>query len=89
MSELEGAIAATRFGSARRPGEIKAACFRSAAAWLKAQIRADAGYDPRWRTRFPALGDRSRNRVDDYGQRPSMPKEHAEGRGWSSRERSG
>ncbi len=40
------------------------------AAWLKAQIRADAGTIPATTTK-----DVIQNRVDDYGQRPSMPKE--------------
>jgi uncharacterized protein (DUF1800 family) len=42
MTQLQGAIAATRFGMGARPGEIKAAA-SDARGWLKAQIKAGAG----------------------------------------------
>lgn len=45
MSQLHGAIAATRFGMGARPGEIKAAS-SDPRGWLKAQIRADAAVIP-------------------------------------------
>lgn len=72
MSELEGAIAATRFGLGARLGEIRTAS-SDARGWLKAQVRPDAGM-------IPADGLLSaknviENRVDEYGQRPPMPPE--------------
>jgi uncharacterized protein (DUF1800 family) len=41
MSQLQGAIAATRFGLGARPGEIEAAA-SDPRGWLKAQVRPDA-----------------------------------------------
>ncbi|MDP3736690.1 MAG: DUF1800 family protein, partial [Hyphomonadaceae bacterium] len=45
MSQLQGAIAATRFGMGARPGEIAAAS-GDPRGWLKAQIRPDAALIP-------------------------------------------
>ena len=45
MSQLQAAIAATRFGMGARPGEIKAAA-SDPRGWLKAQIRPDAAIIP-------------------------------------------
>jgi uncharacterized protein (DUF1800 family) len=72
MSELEGAIAATRFGLGARPGEIKTAS-SDARGWLKAQVRPDAGVIPP--DGLLSAKDVIQNRVDEYGQRPPMPPE--------------
>jgi uncharacterized protein (DUF1800 family) len=45
MSQLQGAIAATRFGMGARPGEIGSAS-ADPRGWLKAQIRAEAAIVP-------------------------------------------
>lgn len=45
MSQLQAAIAATRFGMGARPGEIKGAT-SDPRGWLKAQIRTDAAIIP-------------------------------------------
>ena len=45
MSQLQGAIAATRFGMGARPGEIEAAT-SDPRGWLKAQIRRDSAILP-------------------------------------------
>src|SRR5262245_21027014 len=45
MSQIQGAIAATRFGMGARPGEIAAAS-SDPRGWLKAQIKVDAGGNP-------------------------------------------
>jgi uncharacterized protein (DUF1800 family) len=45
MSQLQGAIAATRFGMGARPGEIEAAA-SDPRGWLKAQVRANAAAIP-------------------------------------------
>lgn len=45
MTQLQGAIAATRFGMGAKPGEIAAASSDSR-GWLKAQIRSDAAIVP-------------------------------------------
>jgi uncharacterized protein (DUF1800 family) len=45
MTQLQGAIAATRFGMGARPGEITAAA-SDARGWLKSQIKASAAVIP-------------------------------------------
>ncbi len=71
MSQLHGAIAATRFGMGARPGEIKAAS-SDPRGWLKAQIRTDAAVIPA--EGLLSVKDVFEERQDAYaGMAPGQP----------------
>ena len=69
MSQLQGAIAATRFGMGARPGEIDAAA-SDPRGWLKAQFKPDAAVDSRRRSAVREAGLRSAASTPMQGMGP-------------------
>jgi uncharacterized protein (DUF1800 family) len=76
MSELEGAIAATRFGMGARPGEIREAA-SDPRDWLKAQIRPDAAITPA--DGLLSARDVMRQRQEEYGKAGPRPQPGQQG----------